>query len=370
MPQLIFNLFFCLGITFGIIFICYTYFYKKRRSATANKLTLFLLTFTFNNIQIILVDNFSSIDNCFIHNLHPFLFFVFVVPHFHSFITHYLKIEKVAFNYLPIANIIFSVGMVARIILSPFFNIGNCNLIGQYAQLEEIVIIILSLVVFIHVIRIIYFKKELFEELLTYDKLKWINQFIILGGIVLVFWIFAIIFNFENYVNEKFYSYYPLRISSAILLYWVGYKASFRNVLTLEREQIRQKLTSLKQTISVTTNPKNELSQKFKEICEYFDATECYLNPDLTLDNLSAKTKINRSNLSSEINTNRNQNFNDFVNSYRVEKAKILIKDSDYDNYTVDAIGLECGFNSKSTFYSAFKKFTNTTPAAYKQIIL
>ena len=44
-----------------------------------------------------------------------------------------------------------------------------------------------------------------------------------------------------------------------------------------------------------------------------------------------------------------------------------IIDKSDFSTYTIVAIGLECGFNSKSTFYTAFKKFTNVTPSEFKE---
>ena len=368
-PNLIFTVLFSCGVLFGISFIWYTRFYKNRKDRTTNYLTWLLVAFTLNNIQILWVDNFVSPNNCFLKNLHPFLFFVFVVPYFHAFILGYLKIENKFIKYTNFAKIIFAVGMTARIVLSPFFKIGNCRIIGQYVQAEEIAIAILSTIVFIQVIRIIFFKKDLFKDLLSYDKLKWINQFLILGAIVLVFWIIAIIFNFKNYVNAQFYVYYPLRMSSSVLLYWVAYTGSFRNVLTSDRENIRKKLVSNPKTILVETKVETESSIKFKSICDFLEKTECFLNPDISLEQLSEKINIKRTNLSDEINKNAKQNFNDFVNSFRVSKAKLLLKDPDYENYTIDAIGLECGFNSKSTFYNAFKKSTNTTPAVYRQII-
>ena len=67
------------------------------------------------------------------------------------------------------------------------------------------------------------------------------------------------------------------------------------------------------------------------------------------------------------MNTYAGSNFSDYINSYRVEEAKKLLADTTFDNYTIVAVGLECGFNSKSTFYNAFKKFTGVTPTVYKK---
>ena len=58
-------------------------------------------------------------------------------------------------------------------------------------------------------------------------------------------------------------------------------------------------------------------------------------------------------------------NFNDFINQYRVEEAKIRLVDPEYSNLTVAAIGNSVGFTSKSAFYSAFKKHTQLSPSAF-----
>ena len=69
--------------------------------------------------------------------------------------------------------------------------------------------------------------------------------------------------------------------------------------------------------------------------------------------------------ISQLISKNSDFNFNDYVNKHRIEESKKMLNDENYKDYTITAIGLESGFNSKSSFYSAFKKFTNKTPTEY-----
>lgn len=71
--------------------------------------------------------------------------------------------------------------------------------------------------------------------------------------------------------------------------------------------------------------------------------------------------------MSQILQKNTNYNFTDYINGLHVEKAKKYLTDIKYSDYTIVSICLECGFYSKSTFYKAFSKFTNTTPNAYKQ---
>lgn len=94
---------------------------------------------------------------------------------------------------------------------------------------------------------------------------------------------------------------------------------------------------------------------------------ELYLQTDLTLKETALQLKTNASILSKVINSGFNQNFNDFVNSFRVEAVKKKIKSPDTKHLTLTAIAYECGFNSKATFNRAFKKFTKMSPREFMQ---
>ncbi len=89
-----------------------------------------------------------------------------------------------------------------------------------------------------------------------------------------------------------------------------------------------------------------------------------YLNPDLKIADVAQKLNISSHELSKLINENLNCNFTEFINKYRIEEAKQLIVTN--SNYTIEAIGNQSGFNSKSAFYKAFKIHTGTTPAKFK----
>ena len=84
------------------------------------------------------------------------------------------------------------------------------------------------------------------------------------------------------------------------------------------------------------------------------------------MEKLSEEQSISVSVLSKIINNYSSYNFSDYINSLRIEQAKKLLNNANFASYTIVAIGLESGFNSKSTFYSAFKKFTSQTPSEYR----
>ena len=87
-----------------------------------------------------------------------------------------------------------------------------------------------------------------------------------------------------------------------------------------------------------------------------------WLEPELTLTELAHRLRTNPSVLSRVINSGCGQNFNDFVNTYRVAEAARKLADPRLGHYSLVGVALESGFNSKSTFNRVFKKLRGITP--------
>lgn len=90
-----------------------------------------------------------------------------------------------------------------------------------------------------------------------------------------------------------------------------------------------------------------------------------YIQPDLKLQTLAQRLEISSQSLSQIINEKYGQNLSEFVNTYRIEEARRLLLDVNHKHLTIAAIAGEVGFNSKSAFNTAFKKFTNQTPSEF-----
>lgn len=90
-----------------------------------------------------------------------------------------------------------------------------------------------------------------------------------------------------------------------------------------------------------------------------------FTDPDLKLSGLSKMLNISPHQLSQLLNEHLENNFTTYINSYRIEEACSIIITN--NRLTLEAIGYEVGFNSKSTFFTAFKKHTGTTPLSYQQ---
>jgi AraC-like DNA-binding protein len=115
--------------------------------------------------------------------------------------------------------------------------------------------------------------------------------------------------------------------------------------------------------VETAAEPDAELTRWTARLLAHMEATRPYLESELTLGELAAQLRTNTSWLSRVINTGCGQNFNDFINEYRVCEAERRLRDPQFRHYTLLAVALEAGFNSKSTFNRVFKKLRGQTPS-------
>ena len=104
-----------------------------------------------------------------------------------------------------------------------------------------------------------------------------------------------------------------------------------------------------------------------EQLTTYMENEKPYLIPSLSLNDLAGKLLMSPRTLSQVINGSMNQNFFDFVNSYRIEEAKRILLDPSSQHETILEILYEVGFNSKSVFNSAFKKHADATPTQFRK---
>ena len=189
----------------------------------------------------------------------------------------------------------------------------------------------------------------------------------------MILWVTAVVIN--NIYDDNI-AYYPLRLGDSILLYWIAYQGFYKYNVVKDRILLRSSIEDKAILISSKRNAEgknqqdgfqNEKHQKeFDAIRDLIVSKRYYLDPLLSMEALTSEMGMSKSHFSKLINSYSNFNFSDFINSLRVEQAKVFLANDDFSAYTIVAIGLECGFNSKSTFYSAFKKFTSETPSTFR----
>jgi AraC-like DNA-binding protein len=109
----------------------------------------------------------------------------------------------------------------------------------------------------------------------------------------------------------------------------------------------------------------SETEKLLIHLSNYIEKERPYLDPELSLKKLSDSIAIPMRQLSQLINENMGSNFYDYINSYRIEMAKKLLIISEKEK-TISEIFYESGFNTKSSFNTAFKKETTLTPTEFR----
>ncbi|MEP1139656.1 MAG: helix-turn-helix domain-containing protein, partial [Balneola sp.] len=160
-------------------------------------------------------------------------------------------------------------------------------------------------------------------------------------------------------------------LASTIFVYSIGYMGLkqaefFTPVEAVESKPIEQPeiATESYSRSGLDENLGKELHQ---QLCGLMENERPYLRSDLSLSELAGLMNISSHYLTEVINKYADESFYDFVNSYRIENVKQAIANPEFGNYTLLGIGLESGFNSKSSFNSVFKKHTGLTPSQYKK---
>lgn len=105
--------------------------------------------------------------------------------------------------------------------------------------------------------------------------------------------------------------------------------------------------------------------QMWDELKRIMEQDKPYRNPEYRLNHLA--TQLNKSvhHVSQVINEKEGISFSDYINKFRVQDARDLLRSQRSKQVTILAISLEAGFNSKTAFYNTFKKFTGKTPSEF-----
>lgn len=137
------------------------------------------------------------------------------------------------------------------------------------------------------------------------------------------------------------------------LAYWI---VDVKNVLMVNK---KYKYSPLSET---------EINKIEKALIKTIETNKLYLNPKLKISDLSVSVNVPSHHISQVLNDKLNIGFYDFINSYRINKAKEMLLDGTATKLSIQAVGEECGFNNKNSFYKAFKTNTGNTPKEFMKL--
>ena len=115
--------------------------------------------------------------------------------------------------------------------------------------------------------------------------------------------------------------------------------------------------------------PSNVEDERFPEVdaklTKLMEKDHLYLDPTLNIGQLAKKSGYPEYLVSLVINQLHQQTFREYINELRVIAAKNLLQNPN-NTQTILDIAYDCGFTSKSTFNSAFKRIVHSTPSEFK----
>ena len=178
---------------------------------------------------------------------------------------------------------------------------------------------------------------------------------------MVIFFLFELLSTIRREGNSyqlEWYAYFGLCIS----IYYLGIAGYFNATRQVSRLQFTP---GKKEEQQPAKEAPAEWEEWKKKLAECMRQDEPYLEPELNLAALAKKLKTNTSILSKVINEGMGQNFNDYINEYRVRAVMKKMNQGEHIRQTLLGIAYDCGFNSKATFNRSFKKITGFTPKDY-----
>ncbi len=370
-----FNLFLIVSAVIGFGLSLFMFFSKYGKDKSLLFLNLMILTISLNNFQSWALER-NLFQHKFMLDYIQIPWHFLSAPFFYAFLMNYLDIAGKQKKLLPYFIPVFLILCAAQISFVVFHSgTGTKEELNyayeRYTSIEEVISLVGSLFAFIYSYIILRYKENLFQKILSFDNLKWIYNFFRLTSLAYLLWIFALVIKFSLNFTGFLFSYYPLRISTTIIIFYLGYQGLKYLTILKERKDIRSGIEEDNNKENLSNNVKEDYRSKYEEqflnIDLYIKTNKKFLQPKYTLQNLAKEVGLGASTLSAIINNNAKKSFIDYINEMRVEQAKRLLLNPKYEGYTIASIGLESGFNSKSAFYDVFKKHTLHTPLAFKK---
>lgn len=286
--------------------------------------------------------------------------------------------KSVLFYFNPeITKTILQVGLSACFLIGPLLYFFCCSHLNQLSkQRLSWKIHLLSLIIIVILVGTVYPYTQyeaLWGEVL-YKLINYVWLFYILLSTLVIFprvkerlktrkfgqddiWLLTVfignVFIWLAYYTASYTSYIVGALSFTFVLFIICLLMFFRFSDKKERTKYADK--------KIEDDEALEISQRLTIL---MSRDELFKNSLITMPKIAKRLGMTTPKFSQFLNDNLNKSFSIFINEYRIEAAKSLLAIENSPN--MDEISEQCGFNSSSTFYSAFKKVTSLTPAKYK----
>jgi AraC-like DNA-binding protein len=284
-----------------------------------------------------LLYSFSSIEPIFILQSGP-AFFLLIGPLFYAYVSSHLSTRAKAIRTIKLNALVGVSAMAGLLIVFPFRSHVDTN--------KDIILPLINAQLLIYIIASLW---KIRSAIVDVKKIAVINLWLLaLSTNLLLLWA---VFSFTSF------TYFII----GSIIYSTLFYAYF--ILLLKNKKLRFDL--FRRAIHQDLNSKLKRGGELKTaLIASITQHRLFANPDLKLPDLAEHMDLSVHDLSRFLNDDLSITYPDFINSFRVEEAKRLLEMETV--FTVEALGNNAGFRSKSAFYRAFRKHTGTTPGNYQ----
>jgi len=362
--ELVFLTFCSIGAFNALFLSVYIWFQRVKNTIPGLLLSLFLVFTAFRIIRLLLTDFQDTFNSDF--NF-PLVYYAITVSALIGPMM-YLYLKFISIRNLKFRTVDFFHFFPFLIISLVQYYLAYNSRYNFPVYLGKHLIVLMQFLLYILISLRLYKKlrvqSENGENPTEILKIKTVRQVIIIFSFLWIFDIIDLILIISSvqvysfsYLNI-FYSHSPEPFFYSLLTYFMLYvelKSGKITKLGLYTSKYGKSALSAEEAL------------KLKEkIVKYMAGEKAYKDTRLTLNVLAKQMNLTSHVLSQIINDQFDCNYNDFVNSYRIEEAKRMLTEKGMNNITIAGIAYDCGFNTLSAFNTAFKKFTSLTPSQFR----
>jgi len=136
----------------------------------------------------------------------------------------------------------------------------------------------------------------------------------------------------------------------------------------------RKRFVNLSESFDADRCVKETVTERTKTLFERMNRLmmeeELFTRGQLTIKDVATKLGESESLIRTTINSNAGKNFNDYVNAFRVEKLKKILRDPANRKFKILSLAHDCGFTSKSSLLRVFKAQTGKTPSQFQDEVM
>ena len=359
--ELLFIGFCSLAAINALFFAGYIWFKRDRNIYPGILLSLFLFITAYRIAQMLLHDLQDDFDLSI--NLKTLFFLIPTFPLIGPLLYLYIKsisTRDFQFRIKHLLHLVpFLLVLIFDLVNRDNFPLSSSNRKFYITNCLVISAILIQFLIYI-IISFSYARRLLMRSLIEKYPKENLNPYSVRNIVIIIsfLWLIYVLYCMQTYFLIYLRTLIIEAVYYSLFSYWILYYELRGQKITATNNFItRYKSSGL--TI--------EDAIRYKSILlDYMRRNELYKDHSISLGKLAKILSMTPHALSQVINEQLSSNFNDFINSYRVEEAKKMLMDPERKNFTIASIAYDSGFNTLSAFNVAFKKFTGVTPSQFR----